>query len=321
MTTCGYCHISGFASSSAVRSHQKQTTCREKIEAALGTSLDNLETRRRKRRRLGSPTPAVSVFPSEDEQSMLETPFEHEQNVTHASDSIEADPGLGALDQDAVAPTPVADRPAEKRARWTEDPEEDLYAGATYGPGKTAFEIIHDEEILKGGVVLGPFRDDDEWQLAKWLIKHVGHTATEEFLNLSIVSCARSFLGCIRLTLIQISERASPSYTRKKDFFEKIDSLPGGVKWQCRTLDTKGDLPDLDKDPTGATMKSERLDLWWRDPVECVAELIGNPAFKDAMRYAPQKLYADKEGEVEVIDEMWTASWWWEIQVSGHIGV
>ncbi|KAJ7127996.1 hypothetical protein C8R44DRAFT_548014, partial [Mycena epipterygia] len=189
------------------------------------------------------------------------------------------------------------DKPAEKRSRWMAGPEEDLYAGATYGPGKTAFEIIHDEEILKGGVVLGPFRDDDEWQLAKWLIKHVGHTATEEFLNLSI-----------------ISERANPSYTGKKDFFEKIDSLPGGVKWQCRTLDTKGDLPDLDKDPTGATMKSERLDLWWRDPVECVAELIGNPAFKDAMRYAPQRLYADKEGDVEVIDEMWTASWWWEIQ-------
>ncbi|KAJ7106620.1 hypothetical protein C8R44DRAFT_834329 [Mycena epipterygia] len=68
-------------------------------------------------------------------------------------------------------------------------------------------------------------------------------------------------------------------------------------------------------------MKSERLDLWWRDPVECVAELIGNPAFKDAMRYAPQKLYADKDGKVEVIDEMWTASWWWEIQVSGRVGL
>ncbi|KAJ6609645.1 hypothetical protein B0H10DRAFT_1813384, partial [Mycena sp. CBHHK59/15] len=49
------------------------------------------------------------------------------------------------------------------------------------------FELIRDDEILKGGTVLGPFRDDDEWQLAKWLIKHVGHTATEDFLKLSIV--------------------------------------------------------------------------------------------------------------------------------------
>ncbi|KAJ7135978.1 hypothetical protein C8R44DRAFT_530934, partial [Mycena epipterygia] len=172
-------------------------------------------------------------------------------------------------------------------------------AGATYGKGKTAFQIIHDEEILKGGMVLGPFRDEDEWQLAKWLIKHVGHTATDEFLKLSI-----------------ISDRARPSYGDKTDFFEKVDSLPGGSKWHCKHLDTKGNLPDLENDPTGATMRREQNELWWRDPVECVQELIGNPAFRDAMRYAPEKLYADvqRPEESEVLNEMWTASWWWEIQ-------
>ncbi|KAJ7766420.1 hypothetical protein DFH07DRAFT_867038 [Mycena maculata] len=174
-------------------------------------------------------------------------------------------------------------------------------AGATYGTGKTSFEIIRDEEILKGGMVLGPFRDDDEWQLAKWLIKYVGHTATNEFLKLPI-----------------ISDRANLSYSGKKDFFEKIDSLPGGIQWHCKHLDTKGDLPDLDKDPTGATMRREQNKLWWRDPVECVAELMGNPAFRDAMRYVPQKSYADKDKKIEVVNEMWSANWWWEIQVRSH---
>ncbi|KAJ6606839.1 hypothetical protein B0H10DRAFT_2166969 [Mycena sp. CBHHK59/15] len=135
-------------------------------------------------------------------------------------------------------------------------------------------------------IILGPFRDDDKWQLAKWLIKHVGHMATEEFLNLSIISY----------------------------FFEKIDSLPGSVKWHCKVLNTTGDLPDLNKDPSGATMASERVELWWQDPVECVAELIGNPAFKEVMRYAPEWLFTEKEGGLEVINEMWTVSWWWEIQ-------
>ncbi|KAJ6527329.1 hypothetical protein DFH09DRAFT_1328133 [Mycena vulgaris] len=146
-------------------------------------------------------------------------------------------------------------------------------------------------------MVLGPFRDDEEWQLAKWLIKHVGHTATDDFLKLSI-----------------ISNRASPSYENKTDFFEKVDSLPGGTKWHCKHLDTKGDLPDLDKDPSGATMRREQNELWWRDPVECVAELLGNPAFRDVMRYSPEKLYADLAETTEVVNEMWTASWWWEIQ-------
>ncbi|KAJ6628364.1 hypothetical protein B0H10DRAFT_2209647 [Mycena sp. CBHHK59/15] len=148
---------------------------------------------------------------------------------------------------------------------------------------KTAFELIRDAEILQPGMVLGPFRDNDEWQLAKWLIKH-------------------------------ISDHAKPSFGGKNDFFEKIDSLLGGVKWQCKFLDIKGDLPDLDKDPTGNTMRCEQVELWWRDPVECVKELLGNPVFRDVMRYAPEKLYADRGETIEVMNEMWTASWWWEIQ-------
>ncbi|KAJ7646426.1 hypothetical protein DFH06DRAFT_926842, partial [Mycena polygramma] len=172
-------------------------------------------------------------------------------------------------------------------------------AGAVRGQGKTDFELIRDKEVLTPGVVLGPFRDDDEWQLAKWLIKNVGHTATEEFLKLSI-----------------ISDRAKPSFGGKKDFFEKVDSLPGGAKWHCKVLDTRGDLPDLDKDPTGQTMRREQSELWFRDPVECVRELIGNPAFSHAMRYAPEQLYEDSEGTNEIVNEIWTASWWWEIQVS-----
>ncbi|KAF7328215.1 hypothetical protein MVEN_02561200 [Mycena venus] len=113
---------------------------------------------------------------------------------------------------------------------------------------------------------------------------------------------------------IDESNRAKPSFGGKNDFFEKIDSLPGGVKWQCKVLDIKGDLPDLKKDPTGDTMRREQVELWWRDPVECVKELLGNPVFCNVMRYAPEKLYADRGETIEVVNEMWTASWWWEIQ-------
>ncbi|KAJ7799918.1 hypothetical protein B0H14DRAFT_2901682, partial [Mycena olivaceomarginata] len=38
-----------------------------------------------------------------------------------------------------------------------------------------------------------------------------------------------------------------------------------------------------------------RVELWWRDPVDCVRELMGNPMFRDAMRFVPEGLYADEE--------------------------
>jgi hypothetical protein len=59
----------------------------------------------------------------------------------------------------------------------------------------------------------------------------------------------------------------------------------------------------------------EEHELWIRDPIECVRELIGNPAFREYMAYAPEKAYADKNGGNQRYDEMWTGDWWWETQV------
>lgn len=62
-------------------------------------------------------------------------------------------------------------------------------------------------------------------------------------------------------------------------------------------------------------MPAEKLELWRRDPVECVKELMGNPALKDSIQYAPGKQYTDAEGKNRVYEEMWTGDWWWETQV------
>jgi hypothetical protein len=60
---------------------------------------------------------------------------------------------------------------------------------------------------------------------------------------------------------------------------------------------------------------SAELELWRRDPVDCVRELIGHLTFKDMMVYAPEHAYADNEGKCRIYDEMWTCDWWWETQV------
>lgn len=64
----------------------------------------------------------------------------------------------------------------------------------------------------------------------------------------------------------------------------------------------------------------EELELWRRDPVACVEDLIQNPVFKNLMKYAPEHVYRDKEGRVRIFEEMWTGDWWWEVQVSVFYG-
>ena len=42
---------------------------------------------------------------------------------------------------------------------------------------------------------------------------------------------------------------------------------------------------------------------------------MGNPAFKGKQCYAPQKVYKNANGTNREYSEMWTADWWWNLQV------
>lgn len=107
-------------------------------------------------------------------------------------------------------------------------------------------------------------------------------------------------------------DRTGPSYTSNKSFLKKIDRLPTkGPDWHCDLIKVAGDVLDGDGE-----MLTTDLELWRRDPVECICELIGNPAFKDVMAFAPERAYEDGQGKVHIYDEMWTCDWWWDMQVS-----
>jgi hypothetical protein len=58
------------------------------------------------------------------------------------------------------------------------------------------------------------------------------------------------------------------------------------------------------------------VELWRQNPIDCIRELIGNPAFKDVMAFVPEKVFSNADGSNRVFDEMWMADWWWEVQVS-----
>lgn len=76
-------------------------------------------------------------------------------------------------------------------------------------------------------------------------------------------------------------------------------------------MEVEGDRRDSQGDP-----ERETLQLWRRDPIECIRDMIGNPAFRDHMRFEPERAYEDQDGKSRVYDEMWTGDWWWETQVS-----
>lgn len=103
-----------------------------------------------------------------------------------------------------------------------------------------------------------------------------------------------------------------------------IDQLPTGPEWQCELVRVHSDVGRAVEDAEEGEGQdnelegegdSEELELWLRDPVACVRELIGNAAFKNELAYTPEKVYTDSRAKTRRYNEMWTGDWWWETQV------
>ncbi|KAI6155504.1 hypothetical protein BKA82DRAFT_3967408 [Pisolithus tinctorius] len=137
-----------------------------------------------------------------------------------------------------------------------------------------------------------PFQNENEWDLARFLMKNMGQTKIDEFLKLSLV------------------RESGVSFSSARAFLKYVDSLQTGPAWTCEMIDVVGDAVTED-----GSWRQEQVELWRRDPVECVMELIGNPAFRDAMAYSPERAYTDSKGTNHIYDEMWTANWWWDTSI------
>ncbi|KAJ7073219.1 Zn-finger domain-containing protein [Mycena belliarum] len=166
-------------------------------------------------------------------------------------------------------------------------------AGKPLRTGQTLFEQMRARQKADGVAKFSPFQDGDEWDLARWLSKHVSQTATEEYLELPI------------------NKKAKLSFKNNRAFLKKVDQLPTGPDWTCKIVTAAGNKLDENDE-----LMSEELELWMRDPVECIKELMSNTAFRDHMAYAPERVYGTAAGSEEsrIFDEMWTAEWWWKLQ-------
>ena len=180
---------------------------------------------------------------------------------------------------------------------------------------KNRFERFRDMKQKKGEEMWAPFKSREEWQLARWLmLSGISHGDIDAFAKLPIV---RSSYDSWRRNLtnsIQIQNDLHPSFKDKRTFLRNIDALPtvrGG--WTCKEMEIVRDILQV-KDGK-MIPKTESIELWMRNLVECVKELMEDPRFEDNIRYAPEKMFTDETIRIRAIDEMWTGDWWWATQV------
>lgn len=108
-----------------------------------------------------------------------------------------------------------------------------------------------------------------------------------------------------------MQERVQPTYGSKRATLKALETLPDGPAFVHRIIEVTGDVLDENGKPI-----PQVVEFWTRDPVECVRELLSNPAFKNDTVYKPRTVKRRCGGvEESVYDEMWTGDWWWNMQV------
>ncbi|KAI0337580.1 hypothetical protein BDW22DRAFT_1465461 [Trametopsis cervina] len=103
--------------------------------------------------------------------------------------------------------------------------------------------------------------------------------------------------------------KSTLSFKDKRSFFKKIDALPRGPEWRCEMWEAVGDEVD-----DNGEKRTEVLELWKRDPVKCIEDLLSNPMFEEHLHYAAERTYEDSERMRPIFGEMWTGEWWEETQ-------
>lgn len=101
-----------------------------------------------------------------------------------------------------------------------------------------------------------------------------------------------------------------PSFHNARKLYQKIDSLPTGPEWIHEVLSVETGLKNAD-----GSLKLEEVQLFRRDPNECIEELIGDPTFNGHIVFSPEKVFVDSEKTKRCFGEMNTGDWWDEVQV------
>ena len=59
----------------------------------------------------------------------------------------------------------------------------------------------------------------------------------------------------------------------------------------------------------------ESLDFYYRDAVQCVRDLYGDPNFAEHLVVVPERHYTSHERTCRIYNDMHTGDWWWAVQV------
>ncbi|KAH7918132.1 hypothetical protein BV22DRAFT_1051938, partial [Leucogyrophana mollusca] len=168
------------------------------------------------------------------------------------------------------------------------------FAGAAeiIGKGYTFLDIFDHDVHAKArkANLYYPFASRGDWKMASFLLRSgMSMAAIDEFLSLELI------------------KQLPISFSTAKELRGRCEMLPKGPRWNCRTISSSH--------PTKSPLR-----LFWRDPVECLETLFGNPFFNGRMDFVPRRVYKTAARLVRVYSEWMTGDAAWNFQKTAPAG-
>ncbi|CDO69394.1 hypothetical protein BN946_scf185040.g7 [Trametes cinnabarina] len=132
--------------------------------------------------------------------------------------------------------------------------------------------------------IYAPFRSRIDWEVARWAkMRGPGSNAGSELLGIDGLADA---LGL--------------SFKNMSELNKIIDGhLPAGrPRFKRREIVVQG----------------EAFEVYYRDVLECIRALFGDPEFAQDLLLVPERHYTDASRQTRVYFDMNTGDWWWRIQ-------
>ncbi|KAI0263871.1 hypothetical protein BC834DRAFT_1042725 [Gloeopeniophorella convolvens] len=150
-------------------------------------------------------------------------------------------------------------------------------------------ELSQYEELRKQfdatspGNIYAPFASEMDWEIARWA-KQRGPSS-------------RALTDL--LAIPGVSERLGISFKNARELNNTIDSqLPGRPPFRREQIVVAG----------------VAFDIYYRDIIECIKALFGDPKFQPYLAFSPERHYTDATCSERQFHDMHTGEWWWSVQ-------
>ncbi|KAI0631297.1 hypothetical protein C8Q77DRAFT_1062323 [Trametes polyzona] len=199
--------------------------------------------------------------------------------------------------------TDDASRPACPEARATRSRVNDQLPGQTHiktypcvqagapvtqARERSAYESYQAHIDAANANPYAPFTSRIDWEVTRWAkMRGPGSTAVSELLEIENLV---QLLGLSYKNSRELNNIVDEQLTSSRPRFIRREIIVAG----------------------------EAVEIYYRDVLQCIRALYGDPEFAGLLVFAPEKHYVDAQHSKRVYFDMHTGKWWWGTQLSLH---